>query len=82
MSAELNTHWEVVAEAVQTVLRKAGQKNAYEQLKTLTRGQTMNAKIMAQFVSDLNIIDADKEILLALTPASYIGLAPKLVDTI
>ena len=82
MSTELNTHWEVVAEAVQTILRKAGQKNAYEQLKTLTRGQTMNAKIMAQFVSDLNIIDADKEILLALTPASYIGLAPKLVDTI
>ena len=42
----------------------------------------MNAKILAKFVSDLNIIDTDKEILLALTPASYIGLAPKLVDTI
>ena len=82
MSAELNTHWEVVAEAVQTVLRKSGQNNAYEQLKTLTQGQTMNAKTMAEFVSGLNIVETDKEILLSLTPASYIGLAPKLVDTI
>ena len=82
MSAELNTHWEVVAEAVQTVLRKAGQQNAYEQLKTLTRGEAINAEIMAEFVSGLNIPDNDKETLLTLTPASYIGLAPKLVDMI
>ena len=82
MSAELNTHWEVVAEAVQTVLRKAGQQNAYEQLKTLTRGEAINAEIMAKFVSGLNIPDNDKETLLTLTPASYIGLAPKLVDMI
>ena len=82
MSAELNTHWEVVAEAVQTVLRKAGQQNAYEQLKTLTRGEAINAEIMAKFVSGLNIPDNDKETLLILTPASYIGLAPKLVDMI
>ena len=82
MSAELNTHWEVVAEAVQTVLRKAGQQNAYEQLKTLTRGEALNAEIVAEFVSGLNIPDNDKEILLTLTPASYIGLAPKLVDMI
>jgi len=82
MSAELNTHWEVLAEAVQTVLRKAGQQDAYEQLKTLTRGQAINAEIMAKFVSGLNIPDNDKETLLTLTPASYIGLAPKLVDLI
>lgn len=82
MSAELNTHWEVVAEAVQTVLRKAGQQDAYEQLKTLTRGEAINAEIMAEFVSGLNIPDNDKETLLTLTPASYIGLAPKLVDMI
>ena len=82
MSAELNTHWEVVAEAVQTVLRKAGQQDAYEQLKTLTRGEAINAEIMAEFVSGLNIPDNDKETLLILTPASYIGLAPKLVDMI
>ena len=82
MSAELNTHWEVVAEAVQTVLRKAGQQDAYEQLKTLTSGEAINAEIMAEFVSGLNIPDNDKETLLTLTPASYIGLAPKLVDMI
>ena len=82
MSAELNIHWEVVAEAVQTVLRKAGQQDAYEQLKTLTRGEAINAEIMAEFVSGLNIPDNDKETLLTLTPASYIGLAPKLVDMI
>ena len=82
MSAELNTHWEVVAEAIQTILRKAGQQDAYEQLKTLTRGQAINAEIMTEFVSSLSIPDNDKEILLALTPASYIGLAPKLVDII
>ena len=82
MSAELNTHWEVVAEAIQTILRKAGQQDAYEQLKTLTRGQAIYAEIMTEFVSSLSIPDNDKEILLALTPASYIGLAPKLVDII
>jgi len=82
MSAELNIHWEVVAEAVQTVLRKAGQQDAYEQLKTLTRGEAINAEIMAEFVTGLNIPDNDKETLLTLTPASYIGLAPKLVDMI
>ena len=82
MSAELNIHWEVVAEAVQTVLRNAGQQDAYEQLKTLTRGEAINAEIMAEFVSGLNIPDNDKETLLTLTPASYIGLAPKLVDMI
>ena len=82
MSSELNTHWEVVAEAIQTILRKAGQQDAYEQLKTLTRGQTINTEIMTEFVSNLNIPDNDKETLLTLTPASYIGLAPKLVDMI
>ena len=82
MSAELNTHWEVVAEAIQTILRKVGHQDAYEQLKTLTRGQAINAEIMTEFVSGLNIPDNDKETLLTLTPASYIGLAPKLVDMI
>ncbi len=82
MSAELNTHWEVVAEAIQTVLRKAGQQDAYEQLKTLTRGEAINEEIIAEFVSGLNIPGNDKETLLALTPVSYIGLAPKLVDMI
>jgi len=56
MSAELNTHWEVVAEAIQTVLRKAGQQDAYEQLKTLTRGEAINEEIIAEFVQKIFLI--------------------------
>ena len=82
MSKELDNHWEVLAEAVQTILRKTGKQEAYEQLKVLTRGQLINAEVMAKFVSGLNIPEEDKKTLLRLTPASYIGLAPKLVDLI
>ena len=82
MASELDNHWEVLAEAVQTVLRKSGEKDAYEQLKSLTQGQSMNAESMAEFVSGLKIADEDKQTLLTLTPYSYIGIAPKLVDFI
>ena len=82
MSKELDNHWEVLSEAVQTILRKTGKQEAYEQLKVLTRGQFINAEAMANFVSGLNIPEEDKKTLLRLTPASYIGLAPKLVDLI
>jgi adenylosuccinate lyase len=82
MASELDNHWEVLAEAVQTILRKSGEKGAYEQLKSLTQGQSMNAESMAEFVSGLKIADEDKQTLLTLTPYSYIGIAPKLVDFI
>ena len=82
MASELDNHWEVLAEAVQTILRKSGNKDAYEQLKSLTQGQSMNAESMAEFVSGLKIADKDKQTLLTLTPYSYIGIAPKLVDFI
>ena len=82
MSKELDNHWEVLSEAVQTILRKTGKQEAYEQLKVLTQGQFINAEAMAKFVSGLNIPEEDKKTLLRLTPASYIGLAPKLVDLI
>ena len=82
MSKELDNHWEVLSEAVQTVLRKTGKQEAYEQLKVLTQGQFINAEAMAKFVSGLNIPEEDKKTLLRLTPTSYIGLAPKLVDLI
>ena len=82
MANELDNHWEVLAEAVQTILRKAGKPDAYEQLKELTRGQSMSAESIAEFVSRLKISEDDKRILLELTPANYIGLAPKLVDRI
>ena len=82
MSKELDNHWEVLAEAIQTILRKSGKRDAYEQLKVLTRGQFINAEAMANFVSGLKVSDEDKQTLINLTPAGYIGLAPKLVDLI
>ena len=82
LSAELNKHWEVLAEAVQTILRKAGKQDAYEGMKALTRGQQVDANSIKQFVSQLNLSDKDKQTLLKLTPADYTGLAPKLVEMI
>ena len=82
MASELENHWEVLAEAVQTILRKSGKQDAYEQLKTLTRGQSINAASMADIVAMLKISDADKQTLLSLSPESYVGIAPKLVELI
>jgi len=82
MSKELDNHWEVLAEAIQTILRKSGESDAYEQLKELTQGQSINAESMAKFVLGLKISDEDKQTLISLTPEGYIGLAPKLVDLI
>ena len=82
MSDELNNHWEVLGEAIQTILRKSGKQDAYEQLKSLTQGQSINAESMAEFVSGLKISDEDKQTLLKLTPELYTGLSSKLVDLI
>jgi adenylosuccinate lyase len=82
MVKELENHWEVLAEAIQTILRKNGKHDAYEKLKELTRGQSINAESMAKFVLGLKISNEDKQTLISLTPASYTGLAPKLVDLI
>ena len=82
MSAELNNHWEVLGEAIQTILRKSGKQDAYEQLKSLTQGQSINAESMYEFVSGLKISDEDKQTLLELTPELYTGLSSKLVDLI
>jgi len=82
MSKELDNHWEVLAEAIQTILRKSGQQDAYEQLKDFTRGKSINAESLAKFVSGLKISDQDKRTLLNLTPKSYTGLSSKLVDLI
>ena len=82
MENELKNHWEVLAEAFQTILRKSKKQDAYEQLKTLTRGQTINAEFIAKLLSGLDIPDKDKQTLLSLTQESYIGLATKLVDLI
>ena len=82
MSAELNNHWEVLGEAIQTILRKSGKQDAYEQLESLTQGQSINAESMYEFVSRLKISDENKQTLLELTPELYTGLSSKLVDLI
>mgnify|MGYP001164940742 CR=1 FL=1 len=79
MENELDNHWEVLAEAVQTILRKAGKPDAYEQLKVLTQGQSIDSRSMTEFLAGLKIPEEDKQKLLSLTPNSYIGIAPKLV---
>mgnify|MGYP003293671615 CR=1 FL=1 len=82
LKCELNNNPEVLAEAIQTVLRKNGYDNAYELLKELTRGKKVNLDSMRAFVKTLEIDEKDKEVLLNLTPETYTGLADKLVDFI
>ena len=80
MKRELNSHWEVLAEAVLTVLRKSGSDNAYEQLKHMTQGETVTSESIIDFVKFLRIPEEDKKRLSELTPEVYIGIAPKLVS--
>jgi adenylosuccinate lyase len=79
MAVELDTEWEVLAEAIQTVMRRFGLPEPYEQLKTLTRGQSVDAGEVRAFVRKLGLPAEAEARLLALTPADYIGLAPELV---
>jgi adenylosuccinate lyase len=79
LKRDLDNAWEVLAEAVQMVMRKAGHANPYEQMKALTRGQAITQETMETFIRDLDLPDADKIRLLSLTPAAYIGLATELV---
>ena len=67
--------WEVLAEAVQTVMRRYGIPEPYEKLKALTRGQAVTREILLKFIETLEIPDDEKARLLALTPATYTGLA-------
>ena len=80
LQKELNDHWEILAEAIQTILRKNGETDAYERLKELTRGISVNKESLFEFVSGLKIPDDDKHTLIQLSPKSYIGLASKLVE--
>ncbi len=76
--AELAATWDVLAEAVQTVMRKAGIENPYEQLKAMTRGQSISPEMLRTFIAELPIPADDKTRLLALSPETYIGLAETL----
>ena len=86
--ADLDANWEVLAEAIQTVVRAeiaAGRSkitDPYALLKDLTRGRRVGGPELAEFVRGLDIGDAAKERLLALTPATYAGLASRVVDAL
>jgi adenylosuccinate lyase len=78
IAADLDNAWEVLAEPIQTVMRRYGLREPYEQLKAFTRGQVMTQELIQGFIRELAIPDAEKERLLALTPAGYTGLAEAL----
>jgi len=80
MKFELNEHWEVLAEAIQTILRKEGKLDAYEKLKDLTRGEKINESSITDFISSLKISDENKEALLSLRPESYVGKASDIIE--
>ena len=75
---ELSNNWELLAEPIQTILRKNNIQDAYNKLKELTRGKNITKEIIKEFINNLDINKEDKEILLNLTPNTYIGLANKL----
>jgi adenylosuccinate lyase len=75
---DLNRAWEVLGEAVQTVMRAHGIPDAYERLKTFTRGQPIDERSMREFIASVALPAEEKQRLLQLTPGAYVGLAPHL----
>lgn len=77
---DLNQHWEVLGEAIQTVMRRYGVAEPYEKLKAFTRGKVLNQATIAAFIHQLEIPDSAKQSLLTLTPENYIGYAEVLAN--
>ena len=77
---ELDQNWEVLAEPIQTVMRRYGIEKPYEKLKELTRGKRVTGEAIREFISGLSLPEAEKARLKAMTPASYIGYAMELVE--
>jgi adenylosuccinate lyase len=77
---DLDQAWEVLAEPIQTVMRKAGIENPYEKLKDLTRGQQITPEIISEFIQSLDLPLQDREYLRKLTPGTYVGIAEQIVD--
>jgi len=78
IAADVEGAWEVLGEAVQTVLRATGSPSGYERLKEFTRGRAIDAQSLAAFIETLPLSDADKSRLRDLRPETYIGLAARL----
>lgn len=82
LAADLNDAWEVLAEAVQTVMRKHGHANSYDKLKAITRGKGISEEDIKAFIQSVELPDADKQRLLALTPSQYVGIGTSLLKHI
>ena len=82
LAADLDANWEVLAEPVQTVMRRYGIANPYEQLKELTRGKGITREALQEFIGGLAVPQEAKDLMLAMTPANYIGLAAQLAKAI
>ncbi|MBP19328.1 MAG: adenylosuccinate lyase [Gammaproteobacteria bacterium] len=80
LQADLDENWEVLAEPIQTIMRKYGTEEPYEKLKALTRGQSINKANISQMIDDLDLPEDAKEQIRSLTPATYTGIAIRLVD--
>ena len=77
---ELNDHWEVLTEPIQTAIRKSGKESGYEQMMDLSRGKKIDESMIKNVIDKLKISEEDKKSLLKLSPSSYTGLAQKLTD--
>ncbi|RXK34420.1 adenylosuccinate lyase [Arsenophonus endosymbiont of Bemisia tabaci Asia II 3] len=80
LKTELDANWEVLAEAIQTVMRRYGIDKPYEKLKALTRGKRATAGDIKAFINSLDLPQAEKNLLKTMTPANYIGYSVNLVD--
>jgi len=78
LAADLDAAWEVLAEPIQTVMRRHGLPQPYEQLKALTRDKPMTRELIQGFIQGLDLPEGEKQRLLVMTPASYTGLAETL----
>jgi adenylosuccinate lyase len=82
LASDLDANWEVLAEPVQTVMRRYGIENPYEQLKELTRGKGITKEALREFIGTLAVPQEAKDLMLAMTPANYTGLAAELAKAI
>ena len=82
LADDLDASWEVLAEPIQTVMRRYGVQGAYEKLKDVTRGKTVTAEALHALIRSLDIPETEKQRLLAMTPASYTGLAAELARSV
>ena len=82
LAQDLDANWEVLAEPVQTVMRRYGIENPYEQLKELTRGKGITREALQEFIGTLAVPQEAKDLMLAMTPANYTGLAAQLAKAI